>query len=65
MMRNANLPLLQQKFRLHPLIHTLLEFNLAQYIVGCQGGGVEAGSAALMAGDVKTVADELGILMLF
>jgi hypothetical protein len=27
-------------------------------------GGVEAGSAALMAGDVKGVADELGILML-
>jgi len=63
-MSNVNSPRSKQKFRLHPLIHTQLEFNLAQYIVGCQGGGVEAGSAALMAGDVKTVADELGILML-
>ena len=44
-----------------PLIHTLLKFNLAQYIVGCQGGGVEAGSTALMAIDVKGVAYELRI----
>ncbi len=52
------------KCRLHPLIHTLLKFNLAQDIVNCQGGGVQAGSVALMAGDVKGVADELGIPML-
>ena len=50
-------------FTLHPLIHTLLEFTLAQYIVGCQGGGAEAGCTALMAIDVTAVADELGIPM--
>ena len=49
---------------LHPLIHTLLEFNLAQYIVGFQGKGVEAGSIALIARDVRTVADALEIPML-
>ncbi len=28
-----------QKFVLHPLIHTLLEFTLAQSVVGvCEGG---------------------------
>jgi hypothetical protein len=42
----------------------LLESNLAQDIEGCQGGGVEAGEFALMAIDVKSVADELGIPML-
>ena len=52
------------KLILHPLIHTLLEFNLPQDVVNCQGGGVEAGCIALMASDVKTVADELGIPML-
>ncbi len=30
MIRNVNSPLLQQKFRLHPLIHTWLEFALVQ-----------------------------------
>jgi len=50
--------------RLHPLIHTLLEITLAQYIVGCQGKGVEAGSIALIARDVKTVANALEIPML-
>ena len=45
-------------------MHTRLKFNLPQDIVNCQGGGVEAGSVALMAGDVKGVADELGIPML-
>ena len=49
---------------LHPLIHTLLEITLAQYIVGCQGKGVEAGSIALIARDVKTVANALEIPML-
>jgi hypothetical protein len=29
----------EQKYRLHPLIHTLLEFNVAQDFGGCQGGG--------------------------
>jgi len=28
------LPHVQQNFTLHPLIHTLLKFNLAQYVVG-------------------------------
>jgi hypothetical protein len=27
------------KFTLHPLIHTLLDFNLAQDFGGCQAGG--------------------------
>jgi hypothetical protein len=54
----------EAEWRLHPLIHTRLEFNLAQDVVNCQGGGVEAGCIALMASDVKTVADELGIPML-
>ena len=30
MMSNVNSPRLQQKFILHPLIHTFLKFNLAQ-----------------------------------
>ncbi len=46
---------------LHPLIHTLLKFNLAQDVENCQEGGVEAGSVALMAIDVKGVAYELRI----
>jgi len=32
--------------------------------VGCQGGGIGAGSVALMAIDVKAMADELGIPVL-
>ena len=32
MMSNVNSPRSQQKFILHPLIHTLLKFNLAQDI---------------------------------
>ena len=51
-------------WRLHPLIHTLLEITLAQDIENCQEGGVEAGGVALMAGDVKAMADVLGIPML-
>jgi hypothetical protein len=46
---------------LHPLIHTLIEFSLAQDVENCQEGGVEAGSVALMAIDVKGVAYELRI----
>jgi len=42
----------------------LLGFDLAQYNVGCQGKGVEAGSIALIARDVKTVANALEIPML-
>jgi hypothetical protein len=42
----------------------LLEITLAQYIVGCQDKGVEAGSIALIARDVKTVANALEIPML-
>jgi len=34
--RSVNSPRSQQKFILHPLIHTLLEFNPAQYVVICQ-----------------------------
>ncbi len=49
------------KWGLHPLIHTLLKFNLAQDVENCQEGGVEAGSVALMAIDVKGVAYELRI----
>ena len=30
--RNKNSPRLQRKFALHPLIHTLLEFNVAQSV---------------------------------
>jgi hypothetical protein len=37
--RSVNSPRSQPNCGLHPLIHTLLEFNLAQYIVGYQGGG--------------------------
>ncbi len=36
MMRKANSLRSEQKFRLHPLIHTLLEFNLTQNMVTCQ-----------------------------
>jgi len=53
------------KFTLHPLIYTSLEFALAQNVEGCQGGGLEAGSIALVARDVKAVVDELGIPVLF
>jgi hypothetical protein len=35
-MRNVNPPRSFRKFRLHPLIHTLLVFTLAQYFAGCQ-----------------------------
>ncbi len=63
-MRNAAPPRSLSKCGLHPLIHTLLEITLAQYIVGCQGKGVEAGSIALIARDVKTVANALEIPML-
>ena len=63
-MRNVAPPRSLEKCGLHPLIHTLLEFTLAQYIVGCQGKGVEAGSIALIARDVKTVANALEIPML-
>lgn len=35
-MGNLDSPLAMQNYKLHPLIHTPLEFNLAQYIVGCQ-----------------------------
>jgi len=35
---NIKSPQLQRNCRLHPLIHTRLEFNLAQDIEGCQGG---------------------------
>ena len=48
-------------FVLQPLIHTLIEFSLAQDVENCQEGGVEAGSVALMAIDVKGVAYELRI----
>jgi hypothetical protein len=64
MMRDVNSPRSRRKFTLHPLIYTLLEITLAQYIVGCQGKGVEAGSIALIARDVKTVANALEIPML-
>ena len=40
-------------FVLHPLIHTLLEFTLAQMFIVVKAGGVEAGTIALMDGDVK------------
>lgn len=45
-------------------MHTLLQFNLAQDLEGCQGGGVEAGNIALVARDIESVADELGVPML-
>jgi hypothetical protein len=35
-MRNGNSPRSAQEFRLHPLIHTLLEFNLAQNMAASQ-----------------------------
>jgi hypothetical protein len=53
MIGNASLLRLQRKFGLHPLIHTLLKFNLAQDVENCQEGGVEAGSVALMAGGLR------------
>jgi hypothetical protein len=43
----------------------LLEFTWAQDVEACQGGGVGAGSIALMASDVNGVTDELGIAVLF
>ena len=55
----------REKCGLHPLIHTLLGFTLVQDIGSCQGRGVEGGSIALMAIDVKGVADKLGIPVLF
>jgi hypothetical protein len=64
---------LNEKFELGPvtakvqitsLNFTCLEFTLAQDVEGCQGGGLEAGSIALVARDIKTVADELARLLL-
>ncbi len=63
-MRNLSSDRLQRKCKLHPLIHTLLGFTQAQDVEGCQGGGLEAGSIALVARDIKTVADELARLLL-
>jgi hypothetical protein len=41
-MRNGHSSRSVQKFILHPLIHTRLEFNLAQDMVSCQRGEKEA-----------------------
>jgi hypothetical protein len=41
MIENANSPLLLRKFCLHPLIHTLPKFILAQNIVSLKGRDVE------------------------
>jgi hypothetical protein len=41
MMSNVNSDRSTEKFRLHPLIHTLLEFNLLLDMVSCQCGEKE------------------------